>query len=254
MTAYFNDLEREIHELSDEARKINGGDTDFFLDQLGRIEESLARIVTLNSGDREFPEDLREKVVGAIAVHATRAVNGSGLGVEFYSKARRTALATRRSRLVSEIHAVFHELAARQIRTRFGLWADDPKANLHDRELHDQGALGNLGCGRCQCEKNPETWLGPGRWFLEKPALHAPGCTAGPSATLYSNPSLDSLGALLAGILEAALGGGMSQHRARVIHGEIMAGLRGRTQEVHADLLRDIAKHWGVKVTIAREP
>jgi len=138
MTAYFDALEREIRELSDEAKTINGGDNDFFIDQLGRVEEGAAKDALLNSGDREFPEDLREKITGAIALHGTRDLNGCGLGREFYAKPRRLALAMRRSQLVGELHSIFHELVQRRIETRFGRWTDDPAANLKTREAHDK--------------------------------------------------------------------------------------------------------------------
>ena len=37
-------------------------------------------------------------------------------------------------------------------------------------------ASGEFACGLCACERDPETWLGPTKWFAEKPQIHAPGC------------------------------------------------------------------------------
>jgi len=135
MTAYFDDLEREARELSERA-----SDDQEFLVGLEGLEARLTRDVTLNTGDREFPDELREK---ALSVIALQAVTGGPLYAQqplLHEKARRMALATRRSTLVGSLHSLFHRLAGARIKTRFGLWSDDPAGNLRLRDAHDQEA------------------------------------------------------------------------------------------------------------------
>jgi len=131
MTAYFDDLEREAHELSERA----SNDQEFLVG-LEALEARLRQDVTLNTGDREFPGELREKILSVIAC---QALAGPGYP-ELYVKARRIALATRRSTLVGSLHALFHRLAGQRVKVRFGLWSDDPAGNLRLRDAHDQEA------------------------------------------------------------------------------------------------------------------
>lgn len=128
MTAFFDDLAREVADLTD--RYV---DDASFLDALAQIEDDLRRVASLNSGDREFPDDLREKVQGVIAVNA---VSGP-LAPQFYVRQRMIAAAARCSPLVGALHSVFHEVARRRVQARFGRWSDDPAANLRLRDAHD---------------------------------------------------------------------------------------------------------------------
>jgi len=132
VTAYFDDLEREVSTISSETR----GNDDAFLERLSVIEKALSETARLNSGDREFPADLRERVMGAIACYA---IAGSFEDADFTERPKALALTLRRSRLVGELHRIFHEVAQRRIKTRFGLWTDDPGANLKARDAHDEG-------------------------------------------------------------------------------------------------------------------
>lgn len=127
MTAYFDDLEREAHDLS--ART-----DEEFLAGLEAMEERLKRDVTLNTGDREFPDDLREAILNTIAM---QSVSGPVQMPTLYEKPRRMALACRRSSLVGSLHSLFHKLAGRRVQTRFGRWSDDPAGNLRVRDAHD---------------------------------------------------------------------------------------------------------------------
>lgn len=129
MTAYFDALEREARDLSERA----SSDQEF-LAGLEVLEERLRRDVTLNTGDREFPDELREKILSVIACQAV----AGPLMPELYVKARRIALATRRSALVGALHSLFHRLAGQRIKARFGLWSDDPAGNLRLRDAHDE--------------------------------------------------------------------------------------------------------------------
>jgi hypothetical protein len=86
MTAYFDQANAEIREASERA----GGDALAFLDALMVIEKRVIRDVQLNTGDREFPEDLREVILGTIATEAcTGALPDDG----FYEEARAVAIA-----------------------------------------------------------------------------------------------------------------------------------------------------------------
>src|SRR5580698_10617633 len=107
MTTYFDSLEHEIATISAQTR----GDDDAFLEKVSVIERTLTETSRLNSGDREFPHDIRQRVTAAIAL---RSIFGA-VEDDHPDAPSRTTLALRRSQLVSELHGVFHDLAVRQI-------------------------------------------------------------------------------------------------------------------------------------------
>lgn len=126
MTAYFDDLRREV-------REIPPGDG--WLQALGAIESRVANEVMLVTGDREFPDDLREKILETInmkAVYDLRTVPATKSAVKY-------ALATRSSGLLEALHSIFHTLAGRRIKTRFGFLSDSPRAILKARDSYDAG-------------------------------------------------------------------------------------------------------------------
>lgn len=127
MTDYFDKAEREVRE------RTAGGDEP--LHAARTVEARVVRDVLLCTGDREFPDDLREKIL-------TRIV-ASGL-VDYSGKPRTNAEAedyassTRSSDLLGRLHSLFHELARRRHPTRFGPWSDSPEGNLYRRGVADE--------------------------------------------------------------------------------------------------------------------
>jgi len=127
VTKYFDDAVGQVTEYADTI-----SDDDTFWRGVCEVEVVVIEEVRLNTGDREFPEDLREKIMTAISVDRAYV-------------SRRVVTATRMSTLLGSLHALFHDLAARRIETRFGRWSDDPRGNLRSRRVHDQDLGRRLG-------------------------------------------------------------------------------------------------------------
>ena len=127
MTSYFDDLRTEVRNIS----TVSQNDAEFLLD-VEEIERGVIRDVNYITGDREFPEDLREKIQGLIAVHRTQVMRD-----EPPTRARELNLRMRRSQLLQELHSAFHEVGFRRIKTRFGVLSDNPRVNCLMRENHE---------------------------------------------------------------------------------------------------------------------
>lgn len=133
MTAYFDSAAAEVREASERFP-----DREAFLAEVGEVERRVIRDVQLCTGDREFPGDLREKILGRIAVDATVGpLEATNLAPSFYGKARDLAAAARYSPLLDSLHSLFHRLAERRLLVRFGRWTDSPTDNLLRRDDHD---------------------------------------------------------------------------------------------------------------------
>lgn len=130
MTAYFDEMSRQIrHEF-----EICGDDDQQLLEAVMGIEAQLYRDVTAITGDREFPDDLREKMLGVLAVRCVFQPHD----LPIPEKARERVLArVGYSRAVENMHDLFHDLARRGIATRFGRWNDDPSYCKVLRDEHD---------------------------------------------------------------------------------------------------------------------
>lgn len=126
MTTYFDDAASEVTSKA-------GLPDDEFLAALQQVETQVCVDVSLCTGDREFPNTMREKIMGAIAVWQSRVDGG------IPTKGRQFALVTRSSFLIGELHGLFHRLASGRVKTRFGMLTDDPSANLKMRACHDEG-------------------------------------------------------------------------------------------------------------------
>lgn len=127
MTSYFDDLRTEVRKASTAAKD----DEEFLLD-IEAMERGVIQDVNYITGDREFPEDLREKIQGLIAVHRTQVMRD-----EPPTRARELNLRMRRSQLLQELHTAFHEVGYRRIKTRFGVLSDNPRVNRLLREDYE---------------------------------------------------------------------------------------------------------------------
>lgn len=128
MTDYFDTAEREAR---DAARS-----SDDPVLAAALVEARVVRTVLLCTGDREFPDDFRERILTCIT--AVGLVDYAGQprhneGAEDYVRA------THSSDLLGRLHSLFHELASRRHPTRFGPWSDSPEGSLHRRDAHDRG-------------------------------------------------------------------------------------------------------------------
>lgn len=129
MSSYFDALASEVWDLA--AAPTSGDD---FVAGLMEIEERVFLEITNVTGDREFPDDLRQRI---LARFATQSVWQPG-DLPAPEHARDRAIALRDSWLFERLHSIHHELARRRIATRFGRWSDNPNHNRDLRDEHDE--------------------------------------------------------------------------------------------------------------------
>lgn len=132
MTAFWDSIRKEVTE----ARSL---DDASFLEAVIEIEARVVQTVSLVTGDREFPDDLREKIQGIIACNAIDIARGRGLratdALPPNERARGWLLTMRYSIMLEELHAIFHVVASRKPTNRFdGFFTDDPSVFLRARE------------------------------------------------------------------------------------------------------------------------
>ncbi len=124
MTAYFDEKAREAREI---CRRFK--DDSAMLETLAELEEPMIHEVSLLTGDREFPDELRERIQTAIALYRVKQP-APDLPE---NKGPDWARTMRESGLVERLHSLFHEVAGRRIRTRHGLLLDSPIGFLRER-------------------------------------------------------------------------------------------------------------------------
>jgi hypothetical protein len=125
MSSWFDAWDGEIQAIE------NIEDGEEFLVRMTEIEKPRVHAICLCTGDREFPEDLREKILGIIA---RWSFSGPLPATE---RAREYALSTRMSRLSMDLHSVFHDVARGAFSTRFGRLSDSPSQILALRDEYD---------------------------------------------------------------------------------------------------------------------
>jgi hypothetical protein len=120
MTSYFDIMSGRVH---DAAARSAGDD---FLAELEAIEAEVIADVTRNTDDREFPPDLRERILTIIATQ----------GVKSPTEGRRLATIGRYSPMIEALHSLYHDLARHRIPVRNGAfaWTDDPTVNNRLRD------------------------------------------------------------------------------------------------------------------------
>ncbi len=128
MTSYFDDLTREVTEL---ARTT--ASSAAFVVAVGALEARVCQEVSLVTGGREFPDDLRERIQTAIACCRVGFLGG----LPPMDSAVHYLTATKSSLLLGELHSLFHAVASRRHMTRFGMLSDNPAGILRRRHVHD---------------------------------------------------------------------------------------------------------------------
>jgi len=134
MSSYFD---AKMEEVGKAAERFESD--DMFLAQVANIEREMFDTISLVAGDREFPDDLREKIMGAFA---TQAVFSHGV-MNPMDKTVDYVLSVRCSRVIDDIHELFHDLARRRIQTRFGRFSDNPPMILALRDEYDAHCSGH---------------------------------------------------------------------------------------------------------------
>ena len=134
MTAYWDDLRREVQDASQLS-------DDNFVETVIAIETHVIRTVSLTTGDREFPDDLRQQIQGVIAVHAIdpgRHLFERPSTELANARARAWLLTMRSSILLEELHRAFHRVGERRAVNRYdGYFTDDPSSFIRAREARE---------------------------------------------------------------------------------------------------------------------
>ena len=128
MTSYFDEASSAVRDIPRDLPD------EEYLARVAAIEAPIIEDVSLCTGDREFPDDMRERIQGVIAIWA---VHQRVPELKPTERAVDWAITMRSSELVEILHSAFHALASRRIKTRVGYWYDSPRANLIARNDHD---------------------------------------------------------------------------------------------------------------------
>lgn len=126
---YFDALAGEVSRASGELVDDAG-----FLAAVALIDARLTADAFAVAGDREFPDDLRHRV---LAVLATKSLH-QPTGLPVPERARHEARLLRFSPAVEAMRAPFRDLARRGVVTRFGPLTGDPAEILRRRDAHDE--------------------------------------------------------------------------------------------------------------------
>lgn len=127
--SYFDEAEREV----DEAHQRTTTD-EAFLRRLAVLEREAWTIVSLCTGDREFPDDVRQK---ALEIAACQTVREIAPGIPPLASMIAHASRNRYSAMIANLGKLFRELEDRRVATRFGLLSRDPLENVKRRDAHD---------------------------------------------------------------------------------------------------------------------
>lgn len=130
MTSYFDERVSQINE----AASVWGPSHKNFMEVVETIEQDVIETVNLCTGDREFPDDLRQKIQAVIAMWTITTIGS----VPPRTDAVKFVKITAASCLLSELHSCFHILVGRRIKTRFGYWNDSPAGNVFHRDNYDK--------------------------------------------------------------------------------------------------------------------
>ncbi len=128
MSSYFDQLSLRVHDARKQHR-----DDEQYLTEVAAIESELFADVSAATGDREFPDDLREKMMGVLAAKSVYQLPN----LPPNEWARERALFGS-SRAIEDMHELFHDLARRRIATRFcPSLPDSPTYIVALRDDHD---------------------------------------------------------------------------------------------------------------------
>lgn len=97
---------------------------------ISTVEAQIKKDVLLVIGDQEFPDDLRQKILGIIATQQYDSPVGPP------TKGHQISEMMRYSELIDQLHSAFHNVARKQIKTRFGILSDKPNGILALRDAY----------------------------------------------------------------------------------------------------------------------
>jgi hypothetical protein len=134
MSSYFDELDSHVFEL---VRGHTGTDAAI-LSLVADIEDAVMATVYAAILDKEFPGDLRLRAIGVMRDWALRGDPAAPRSPVLNDEPRRWFLSVRYSRLLSELHSFFHDVARRRIQTRFGLLFDSPAGMVSRAQAWDE--------------------------------------------------------------------------------------------------------------------
>lgn len=125
MSSYFDNASSDVHNCASLPERD-------LVETVKGIENKVVHDCLLATGDREFPDDLRQKIVGHIALFTLGygEMTPSEKGIDWLKSVKN-------SRLINLLHEDFHEVARRRIQTRFGLLSDNPANIVARRDSED---------------------------------------------------------------------------------------------------------------------
>lgn len=131
MSSYFDKFDRETRVLAESYL----GNDEGFLKALMGLEAGMIKTCELFAGDIDTPDDIRQAIIGCIAVHAIRYEGGDFMG-DSTGKCEATsyAVVSKRSKLSAEMHSLWHEIARRRLQPRYGLVMDNPEYAVRARD------------------------------------------------------------------------------------------------------------------------
>ncbi len=129
MSSYFDEMAARVRKAREEH-----SDNGQYLLAVAAIEGELFADVSRAIGDREFPKDLREKMLGLLAAKSVYQLPN----LPPNDWARERALCGS-SRVIEEMHDLFHDLARRRVTTRFcAFLPDSPTYIVALRDDYDE--------------------------------------------------------------------------------------------------------------------
>lgn len=134
MSSYFDDAARKVSGLCGQF-----SDTAL-VQEVAKVENEIIEQVNLDTGDREFPDDLREKIQGIIARwNVGYPVRPDTIeAADWHREAWDWLHSVKSSRLIDDLHSAYHIVASRRIKTRFGVLYDSPRGNVNMRDEWDK--------------------------------------------------------------------------------------------------------------------
>jgi len=118
MSSYFDEFDAKVHDI----RLAAGQDDSQFIKRLARAESSLITDCLEYAYDHETPTDIKEKII--------KLINENEVIPERNCPGTEFALVCKRSKLSSELHSFFHEIASRRMKTRYTGFVNDNPGHL----------------------------------------------------------------------------------------------------------------------------
>lgn len=129
MIDFFDNLEQLL------ANQTQLDNAEGFKNVAWSMERRLVKMTILPLiSDREFPDDMRQTIMRAIAIDGIYPGTSS---LKVLPRTLERATLLRKSLLFASLHKLFHELGNRLTHTRFGLLTNSPDQDLKSREFHD---------------------------------------------------------------------------------------------------------------------